>query len=116
MTAKRRGLRLEIYTPSYGNCSNGGVSSKCKSVTLVGPNVPEIFEESEDAPAVEIKVGHRGHRYVALVNEKKPNAIGPMNGGCLVWSSDSRISEIMGHPMNFHDRYETQKEYDMYST
>jgi hypothetical protein len=116
MTTKRKGLPLNIYTPSYGNCSNGGVSSRCTRVILVGPNVPEVFEESESSPAVEIKTGFQGHQYVALVDEKRPNAIGPMNGGCIVWSSDSRVTEIMKHPMNFHDRYETQEEYNSYST
>jgi len=110
-----KGLRLTIYTPSYGNCSNGGVSSKCESLTLVGPGIPEIFEASEEAPAVEIKTGHQGYQYVGLVESRKPSLISPMAGGCMVWSTDSRVREVMPYALSLHDRYETQEEYDALS-
>ncbi len=101
-----RGLTLTIYTPSYGNCSNNGVSATCKQVTLVGPGIPEIFEAGKQSPAVEIKVNRNGYKYIGLVDDKRPGMNGPMFGGCVVWSTDSRIREIMPNPMALHDRYE----------
>ena len=49
-----KGLHCNIYKWSLGDCSNGGISSKAKEVTLVGDNIDQIFEADEDHPAVKI--------------------------------------------------------------
>ena len=87
-------LTAEVYTPGYGNCSNGGLSSKFTSVTDTDdPTVPN---------AVQIE---RWHGYFRAT----PLDVGgrwAMMGGCFIFSSDSRWRERYPHPIPFHDRFE----------
>ncbi len=60
-----KGLRLSIlHDKRIGNCSNGGISSRCSEVTLVGPGIAEIFEATSDAPAVKIVSRNIGGEYL----------------------------------------------------
>jgi hypothetical protein len=103
-----KGLICEIYDSPLGNCSNNGISSKTKKVTLVGENVPEIFEVSDDAPAVRIlERSVRGEKYLtAYPLEKFAGEKWFMFGGAFIYSSDSRFCEISPYPVPLHDRVE----------
>jgi hypothetical protein len=50
------GLHCNILKPSYGDCSNGGLSSKVNEVTLVEAKGP--FEASDEYPAVKLVTRH----------------------------------------------------------
>lgn len=126
------GLRVDIYKTAGGNCSNGGVSSSADRLTLV--NVDGPFAPSEDAPPALLVEGHlpgalriipaeecpeTGVGYVPI---KPKGALGPMAGGTYAGTSDGRFGEAVAKlkggpsygvgPVAFHDRFETQAQYD----
>ena len=103
-----KGLICEIYDSPLGNCSNNGISSKCKKVTLVGPDVAPIFEASDDAPAIKIvERDIRGEKYLtAYPMEDAPSGKWFMFGGAFIWDSDSRFRKISPYPVPLHDRVE----------
>ena len=117
---KMKGLSASIYqSKEIGNCSNKGISSKCKSVILVGDGIPEIFEADDHSPAVRLVkrsgIGRNGSTYTHAepVKGKDPKAIGWMDGGCFISSSDSRFPS--DYPIPLHDRQESQQLYDTLS-
>lgn len=113
-----RGLRLSVLrNAELGDCSNGGISSRCKAVTLVGPGIAEIFEPSDDAPAVRLVRRDIGNEIVLHVMPADEDGRGLpgqwMAGGAYVASSDGRFGEALrarGHSgycaISLHDRTE----------
>lgn len=133
-TTDLRGLRANIYVPADGrNCSNGGVSSRCRNVTIVGirtdngyaaghglvdplPRLSQVSEPTDDAPAAVIVYRQMGRRTVVHVEPLDgPEQPGTpwMAGGCYVATSDSRFGDLVGFygAVSFHDRTETWEEY-----
>lgn len=107
-----KGLHVSIYknaNAEFGDCSNRGLSSRHNRATLTGPNIPEIFEPSEDAPEVQLLPGNLGHGYKAVPAEHGEGA-GPMFGGCFIYTSDSRFPSKQ--PIPLHDRWEDWDLYD----
>lgn len=108
MTKKkpRKGMILNVYRcAAWGDCTNGGLSSHYKDLLLVGPGVPEIFEERPGLPVV-IMGEIRGSKHVRPADEPLPGFNGWMMGGNFAWSSDSRLREIFEYPVAIHDRQE----------
>lgn len=111
-------IPLHIYEcKSYGNCSNGGISTRYDTVLIPHPHG---FQEVDlDNPPENLcKVVERflfGRYYYHVEPMARPEGIGWMDGGCIVDSSDSRWGEISEYPLRLHDRQETQQEYDLYS-
>ncbi len=107
-----KGLLCEIFRPSYGDCSAGGISSRFKSVTLMDADGP--FEPTDDAPAVRLvrrKIYPGEPEYVhAEPVEPCPGGACRMAGGTFIYSCDSRFHEAVGHsyPVSLHDRHEFQ--------
>ncbi|RKT86414.1 hypothetical protein SAMN05421805_10655 [Saccharopolyspora antimicrobica] len=106
----RRGLPVDILTGPSGSFSNGGLSSRVRSVVIVeieGEPVPEfacIREPSDDAPAVSLRFEYG--RYVARPADEPDRWF--MASGAFLHTSDSRWSELIGHslPIPLHDRTE----------
>ena len=100
---EQRGLRCSIYRPARGDCSNGGLSSRVHTVTLVGEGIAPVFAPSAEAPAVELRV--LGGR----VNAKPVDDGGKwwMFGGCFIYTSDSRFPSPA--PIALHDRTESSE-------
>ena len=97
-----KGLLADIYKPAYSDCSLGGISSKCKKVTILGLPDGEIFEPCEDAPAVTIV-----RRMIDGVEYLHLEPITPglwAAGGTLVSTSDSRFSKVSPYALHLHDR------------
>lgn len=111
-----KGLIVEIYKPSHGDSSNGGLSSKCGKALLVGKGIPEIFDASDDCPAVEIVERIVcGDTYLTAypVKEAPQHQTLYMFGGCFIYTSDSRFPAT--YPVPLHDRSETWEQYDCLS-
>lgn len=76
-------------------------------VVVVGDGIPEMFEASEDAPAV--VVVHKeidGKKYIHAEPENKYR-VQPWYafGGTFIFSSDSRFRELINdYPVPLHDR------------
>jgi hypothetical protein len=132
------GLRLSVFRNPLGDCTNGGITSRVRQVTLVGFRdetglhnhgqvngevhyIPGPFEATEDAPAVILV-----HRYVGGgILHIEPLApvpaghIGYMSGGNYAAASDSRVSEMAARlvrhawygAFDVHDRSETPEQY-----
>lgn len=93
------------------DCTNGGISSKCDTVTLVDIGVP-LFEPSPESPAVRIvRRNLGGEVYLHAVPVEQPaGLVGPMFGGNFIYTSDSRFPS--SYPIALHDRWETQEQYN----
>lgn len=101
--ARSHGLRCDIYRPTRGDRSNGGISGRVDHVTMVGPNVPRISRATDDVPAVE--PGMTG----GAVNARPAGQQNTwwMHGGCFIWTSDARFPSP--HPVPLHDRAEKEE-------
>lgn len=113
------GLLAYVYrTGRISDCSNGGISASFHEVTIV--NVEGPCDPSPAAPAVKLVPGAFVGTALIVPCNKPEGRIGPMMGGAYVATSDSRFSNaverLTGHPfygaVPFHDRFETQAQYD----
>lgn len=95
------GLRADIYRMDDRDYSNGGISSRCGTVTIVNVDGPD--EPSDDAPAVRL-AERGGHRCLEAL-DRPEGWVGPMFGGCYV-NIDRRHDLV---PL--HDRHETVELY-----
>lgn len=99
-----KGLSANIYK-STTTSSNGGISSFCDSVVLIGEGLPEIFSAKDNSPLVTVIYRERHNDYIAVptsfINE---GVTGYMFGGSFVYSSDSRFK--FGAPIKLFDRLE----------
>lgn len=103
-----KGLHADIFRWSLGDCSAGGLSGRCKGVTVIGIPGGEIFEPSADAPAVRlVKRTVFGREYVHAEPIDPPKGC-RMSGGTFVYTSDARFSAATGtmYPVGLHDRDE----------
>jgi len=100
-------ISIDVYSSPYGDCTNGGISSKTKT----------LYIPCEDGPTKSTNVDrshimleeHRGGEYWAIKPVDEPKGmVGPMAGGNLAYSSDSRVKRVY----HIHDRFETQEMYD----
>ena len=137
-TSELRGLTMYVYRDNLGDCSNGGISSRCDRVTVVGvvtdmqggrselrpfpDSAMAPFAATEDAPAVVVVKrklfgGRRTVLSVEPLEQVDPKHGTPwMAGGCYVATSDSRLRELLGADefygaLSFHDRTESWELY-----
>jgi len=104
------GMLAQIYDSPLGNCSNNGVSAKCKQVTVI--NVDGPFEPSDDAPAVKLIKRERIGNVVCVPVGLEGKWT--MFGGAYITTSDSRFGEAVrklsgyehSFPVALHDRVE----------
>ena len=125
MGVSKTGLLLNVYKWSLGDCSNGGVSSRCNKLTLVGivhrtagsPDVIEPlpmgaggpFAPEHDSPAVVLVYRNVMGRSICHVEplDSPSGKFGYMAGGAFV-NGDSRFSRLTGFygAASLHDRTE----------
>lgn len=99
------GLHADIYeSKSIGNCSNNGVSSRFKTVTIINMDGP--FDPSDNAPAVLLQWNGDYPYLIPVGPEANVRGVGPMAGGAFAYSSDSRFRRVCPNPISIHDRYE----------
>ena len=119
------GLTANVYkTQRHGttsDCTNGGISSRCDTVTVVGIEGAEIFEANEDRPAVKLvfrTICGRRIVHAEPVDPVPEGHVGWMMGGNYIATSDSRFSKAIGGfygAIPLHDRSETYEQYDQLS-
>lgn len=116
------GLIISVYKSPLGDCTNGGVSSKVNSLTVVSVNGP--FDPSDDAPAVMLVLRNLSAGNVVCLRpavwcEDESGWVledykAWMMGGNYGSTSDSRFTEaienLLGHrfygAVAIHDRTE----------
>lgn len=101
-----KGLIASIYRYGENDSSNGGLSSKVDKVVIVGEGIPEIFEATEEMPAVIIEKRRFGFRETDYLSARPVELEGKhtMAGGTFIYSHDSRFPA--DYPIPLHDRVE----------
>ena len=108
-----KALRINIYKNNGSDCSNHGISERFNEILLVCES--GYIDVNGDEPNL-CKLVKRtlfgGREYMHVEPVARPNGIGWMAGGTLVYSCDSRFRELSEYPLSLHDRCESQREYD----
>ena len=113
-----KGFWVAVYrNPRYDPCTNGGISSKFDDLFVVE-------EEGELSPSMKaeqlVKIIETVPGYKALVPFKKIHPdnthCGEMAGGNFAMRSGSPDGKYNNFFFPVHDRYETWKQYEMFST
>lgn len=124
-------LRLNVYTPSYGECSNFGITHTYDDVLVLcheGPVKIDLDDPPKNLMRLERGTVAQKAKTLRLVpaTGDTTDLIGPMMGGCYASTSDSRWHRILADYVGkenayiasavpIHDRYETQDQYDALS-
>lgn len=108
-------LMVNVYKHADGSdCSNNGISARHSRVMLVQDSVQrhEVLEiqKTLKCPVAQIvrrKLFHNQEIYIHADSTER-NDVCYMAGGAMLYSSDSRWSELVGHsyPIKLHDRQE----------
>lgn len=114
-----RVLPINVYRqptdPFFGDCTNGGITSKFDRLLLVHDQ-GFVSIDPENIPDNVVVLVERficGRVYKHLEPLKSPDAgnLGWMAGGNIAYTSDSRFPS--DYPLCVHDRQETQAQYDL---
>lgn len=113
-----KALPISIYKDSrFGDCSNNGISNRYREVLLICDEGFINIDEN-NPPENLVKLVTRqlfGREYKHIEPVARPNGVGWMSGGSLVYSCDSRFRRMSEYPLCLHDRQETQEQYDRLS-
>ncbi len=102
-----KGLLVFVLRAADGHDSTaGGVTSRNTKAILVGDGVPEIFEPSDDCPALVLKKKWAGtpKEYLYAVPAVVPENAWVTFGGNFIYTSDGRLPNR--YPIPVHDRIE----------
>ena len=116
-------ISLNIYKPHYGDCSNGGLSSKYNECYIESKDGWIDEDRVPQDAIVKLVRGAFGTVHLEPVNPVPTNHVGYMMGGCYVGCSDFRWSCLldkmqlgMTHcAIALHDRTESYEDYEMMS-
>lgn len=98
-------ISVLVYKFPLGNC--GGITDTVRDIYI--PSATGNHKFSELDKSLIFLPEQRGTNYFALKPLMQPtDLVGPMAGGNLAYSSDSRCPVVY----HIHDRYETQQQYD----
>lgn len=91
------GIHAYVYRSDLGDCTNGGISSKAKGLTIVNANGP--FEPDDNHPAAML-VSHVNHAVIRPAEKDSEGVYHPVNkwwmfGGNYAATSDSRFGEAV---------------------
>lgn len=106
-------MRVNIYKPPYGDCSNNGASSKSDAVFIINFGDKELPRTAWPADVPAVRLVKRKHGNVVCVPVGLEDKW-TMFGGCFVHTSDGRfhdaVSKLSGYdfgfPVALHDRVE----------
>lgn len=114
-------LSIDVFrTPRFGDCTNGGISSRFSELLIVcedGPRKIDLDNPPENACKM-VKRHLFGQDCYHIEPLNRPTGAGWMAGGNFAYTSDSRFSAMCGKTCNaisIHDRQETWDQYNMYN-
>lgn len=121
-----KGLTVNVFRWSLGDCTNGGVTERVNSFILVDESIKEVpFEVQEGGLYLALVKRNIGGREYLHAEPRVNGGVlcshgtlasklaGPMAGGNFIYSCDSRFPSP--YPISVHDRFETWKEYESMS-
>ena len=91
---------MDIYKPGYGDCSNGGISSKFTTVKIWS----DFDKDAPENAVVIIKDTCCGEPRIRAVPANKQGKW-DMFGGCFIYTSNGVVPHS-GTPIKLHDRFE----------
>ena len=99
-------LPVTVYNPTFGNCSNKGVTVTHESKLVVPCERGHVTQEDVDKNGyVVLELQRKSADYACF--KPKGDDRWLMAGGAFVYTSDSRFSKQYGsYPIPVHDRYE----------
>lgn len=113
-------LPLSVYRCKYdflgendsrvSDATNGGASAKSNTVYIEHPQ--GFIDDGKVDPNLIFTIEKRGPNYVALTQPAREGFCGPMAGGNLAYTCDSRGAGVVYH---IHDRFETWESYERLS-
>lgn len=119
-----KGTLVYVLRSALGDSTNGGLTSKFKSLILCGPGIPESNAPSSQFPGLRLVKEREGTVFENVYAEPLPELwppghIGPMAGGNYI-VLETRVPGPLGGRMiekiiRVHDRFETQEHYDILS-
>lgn len=100
-----KGIPASVYRSADGfDCSNHGLSSRVDRVLIVHSDIPGVFDESPDCPAMVLVQDAIGDGYHLEPAAPRRHF---MFGGNFAFTSDSRVRHITGgYAIRIHDRLE----------
>ena len=106
---KLMGIPVNVYRPA-GERRGSGITASIDRFVLVGEGLPEIFEASENMPALVLIRRDIDGEYLHAEPDFPPDRdkVGWMFGGNFVYTTDSRATR---YPVPVHDRQETQQQH-----
>jgi hypothetical protein len=112
-----RSITATVYTPSYGDSTNDGVSSRVTFLNVAGmelapkewddPDVTRANPDDPDSVIFDVKVksfGKGDYRYLVAREVPEEGLCGPMFGGNYARCDDEMLP--------IHDRFETWEMYE----
>ena len=102
-------LPINVYKFPLGNC--GGISDIVKTIYIPCVEGFINYSDIENKDLIFIEEQRSPDYWALKPNTKRTGVIGPMSGGNLAYSSDSRCKRIY----HIHDRYESQEVYNTLS-
>lgn len=101
-------LSLCVYQFPLGNC--GGVTDNLgrESIYIPCETGPTRYKDIDRKDLIFLEEQRSADYWALVPNIQTEKAIGPMSGGNIAYSSDSRCRKVY----HIHDRFETQAQYD----
>lgn len=101
-------IQLNVYQFPLGDC--GGITDNLQAIWM---EHPQGYQDAKGIDTALIFIEeNRGPDYWALVPLDQPEGLcGPMSGGNLAYSTDSRVERVY----HIHDRFETWDTYNSLS-
>ena len=116
-----RAISVGVYRHGKYDCTNGGISSRFDDLLCLCDEGP-VHVDMDNPPENLVKLVRRdfcGEPVYHIEPVAEPKDAGWMMGGNYAATSDARFSRMIGNAycaIAIHDRQESWKEYEMYSS
>lgn len=101
-----KGITVNIYRDSNQNQPINILNGKNRAV-LIGDNIAQIFEATNEYPALKIVTRHlfgRDYIHAEPISKEPFDCLFFAFGGSFIYSCDSRFRELFDYPIPLHDR------------
>ena len=113
MLDEMRGISARVYrSADGGDSSNGGITSRHTSLTLIGDEINADHSPTEQCPAVKL-MKNGSYLFAQPLDPVPQGHVGYRFGGNFIHTSDSRFPTRYAIPV--HDRFDSEEAADRLS-